>query len=163
MIFSLLFRFCRDPRRQASMPIYLRGIIPEGMPMEPPPRIHRSIYNQTFLILQGTVLKTRQQCSFSCSRAYWPPPGEGTGECQKWQGLEQLWIFNTRNWRPLPEPAAFHQTWTSTPNPSREVYSGRAPPPPSNYMYICMYVYMYIFIYVYMYINIQVCMYICIS
>ena len=37
------------------MPIYLPGIIPEGMPMEPPPRIHRTIYNYTFLILQGTM------------------------------------------------------------------------------------------------------------
>ena len=46
-----------------------------------------------------------------------------------------FYFFNTRSGRPRPDAAAFHESWTLTTNPSREVYSGRAPPPPSNYYY----------------------------
>ena len=41
-----------------------------------------------------------------------------------------LWITRRTNYR----PAARHESWTSTLHLSREQYSGRAPPPPSNYV-----------------------------
>ena len=52
-----------------------------------------------------------------------------------WPYPVSIHTFHMRSGRTNYRPAARHESWTSTLHLSREEYSGRAPPPPSNENY----------------------------